>query len=77
MQLFFDAEQLLRLLFLDAGDGNAGPAADDVFNIFAAHDAGGRVVEVILVAQGAEAFALFAFLVGVEARLFKLMVGDG
>ena len=77
VQLFFDAEQLLRLFFLDRGDGNAGPAADDVFDVFAADDAGGRVVEVVLVAEGAEVVALLAFLVGVEARLLELVVRDG
>ena len=58
------------------GDGNAGPAADHVLDILAADNAGGRVVEVILVAQGAQVLALLAFLVGVEARLLKFMVGD-
>ena len=77
MQLLFDAEQLLRFFFLDGGDGNAGPAADDVLDIFAADDAGGGVVEVVLVAQGAEVVAFFAFLVGVEARLLELVVRDG
>src|ERR1035441_6825313 len=28
VQLFFNAQQLLRFFFLDAGDGDAGPAAD-------------------------------------------------
>ena len=77
MQLFFHAQQLLRLFFLDAGDGHAGPAADHILNVFAAHDAGRRVVEVILVAQGAQVLALLAFLVGVEARLLELMIRDG
>ena len=77
VQLFFHAQQLLRLFFLDAGDGNAGPAADHVLDVFAAHDAGSGVVEVVLVAQGAQVFALLALLVGVEARLLELVVGDG
>ena len=77
VQLFFHAQQLLRLFFLDAGDGHAGPAADHVFDVFAADDAGGGVVEVILVAQGAQVLALLALLVGVEARLLELVVRDG
>ena len=77
MQLLFDAEELLRLFFLDGGDGDAGPAADDVFDVFAADDAGGGVVEVVLVAEGAEVVALLAFLVGVEAGLLELVVRDG
>ena len=63
VELFFDAEELLGLFFLDAGDGDAGPAADDVLDVFAADDAGGGVVEVIFVAKSTQVFALFAFLV--------------
>ena len=77
VQLLFHAQQLLRLFFLDAGNGNAGPAADYVLDVFAAYDAGGGVVEVILVAQGAQVFALLALLVRVEASLLELVVGDG
>ena len=77
MEFFFHAQQLLRLFFLDAGDGNAGPAADDVFDVFAANDAGSGVVEVVLVAQGAQVFALFALLVGVEAGLLELVIRNG
>ena len=77
VQLFFDAEQLLRLFFLDRRDGNAGPAADHVLDVFAADDAGGRVVEVVFVAKGAQVLALLALFVGVEARLLEFMVRDG
>ena len=42
-----------------------------------ADDAGGGVVEVVLVAQGAQAFALLALLVGVEAGLLEFVIGDG
>ena len=77
MQLFFHAEKLLRLFFLDGGDGYAGPAGDDVFDVFAGDDAGAGLVEVVLVAEGAKVFALFALLVGVEACLLELVVRDG
>src|ERR1700722_11445786 len=33
VQLFFHSQQLLRLFFLDRGNRNAGPAANDVLNI--------------------------------------------
>ena len=77
MQLFFNAKKFLGLFFLDAGDGNAGPAANDIFNVFAANNAGSRVIEMVLVAQSTQVFALFAFFVGVEARLLKFMIGNG
>jgi hypothetical protein len=60
-----------------AGDGDAGPAGDDILDVFAGDDAGGGVVEVVLVAQGAQVLALFALLVGVEARLLELVIRDG
>jgi hypothetical protein len=39
--------------------------------------AGGGIVEVVLLAQLAHVLALFALLVGIEARLLELVVGDG
>ena len=77
MQFLFDAEELLRFFFLDGGDGDAGPAADDVFDVFAADDTGGRVVEVVFVAEGAEVIPFLAFFVGVEASLLEFVVRDG
>ena len=77
VQLFLDAEQLLRLFFLDAGDGHAGPAGDNILDVLAADNAGSRVVEVVLVAESAQILALLALLVGVEAGLLELVVGDG
>jgi len=76
VQLLLNAEQLLRLLFLDARHRHAGPARNHILNVLAAHNARGRVVEVILFAQRAQCLALLAFLVGIEARLFELMVGN-
>ena len=77
MQLFFDAQQLLRLFFFDRSDGNAGPARNYVFDIFASDYAGGRFVEMIFLTQGAQVLALLAFFIGVEARLLELVVRDG
>ena len=71
VQLFFDAEEFLRLFFLNGGDRDAGPAGNHVFDVFAAYDAGGGVIEMILLTQRAKVFALFAFFVGVEAGLFR------
>src|SRR5208283_2962781 len=76
VQLFFDAQQLLRLFFLDRGDGNAGPARNHIFDILAANYAGRRLVQMIFLAQRAQVLALFAFFVRIEARLLELMVRD-
>ncbi len=77
VELLFHAQQLLRLFFLDAGDGNAGPAAHDVLNVFAADDAGGGVIEVVFVAEGTQVLALLPLLIGVETGLLELVVRDG
>src|SRR5579872_3003314 len=77
VQLFFNAQQLLRFLFLDGRDGNAGPARHHFLDVFAVDHPGGGVVQVVLFAQATEVFALFPLLVGVETSLLKLVVGDG
>ena len=77
MQFLFDAQEFLRFFFFDRSDGDAGPARDYVFDVFAVDYAGGRLVEVIFFAQGAEVVALLAFFVGVEARLFEFVIRDG
>ncbi len=51
VQLFFHPQQSLRLLFLQRGDRHAGPAADNIFDVFASHDAGGGIVQVVFVAK--------------------------
>jgi hypothetical protein len=43
VQLDFDAQQFLLLVFLDRGDGDAGPARDHFFDVFARDDAGVEV----------------------------------
>ncbi len=77
MQLFFDAQKLLRFFFFDRSDGHAGPAGDNIFYVFAADDASGGFIQMIFFAQGAQVLALLALFIGVETRLFKLMVCDG
>ncbi len=77
MEFFFHAQQLLRLFLFDGIDGNAGPAGDDVFNVFATDHAGGGFIQMMFFPQGAQVLALFAFFVRIEARLFELMVRDG
>ena len=77
MQLFFDAQQLLRFFFFDRGDGNAGPARYHVLDVLPTDYAGGGFIEVVFFAKGAQVLALLAFFVRVEARLLELVVRDG
>ena len=77
VQLFFDAQQLGDLFFLDGRHGHAGPARHHVFDVVLGHDAGRGIVEVVFLAQLAHVLALFALLVGIEARLLELVVRDG
>src|SRR5579862_7189409 len=77
VQLFFDAEQLLRLFFFNRRDRDTGPAGDNVLDVFAVDDAGRRFVEMIFLAKSAQVLALFAFFVRIETRLLELMVRDG
>src|SRR5579864_4332718 len=77
VQLFFHAQQFLRLFFLDGGYGHAGPTAYHLLNVLTAHNAGGRLIQVIFLAQGAQVLALLALFVGVEPRLFELVVRNG
>jgi hypothetical protein len=77
VQFLLDAQQLLRFFFFDRGDRHAGPARDDFFDVFAVHDAGGRLVEMILLAQSPKVLALFAFFVRVEAGFLEFVIRDG
>ena len=77
VQLLFDAQKLGDLFFLNGGHRNAGPARDHVLDVVLGDDAGGGVVEVVLLAQLPHVLALFALLVGIEARLFELVICGG
>ena len=77
VQFRLDAQQLLLLVFLDRGDADAGPARHHFFDVFARHDAGGSVVELVALAQAAQIFFFFALFFGIETRLFEFMIGDG
>jgi hypothetical protein len=77
VQLFLNPQQLLRLFFLDRGDRHARPAAHHILDVLAAHDAGRRIVQVVLVAQAAQVLALLAFFVGVETSLLELVIRNG
>ncbi len=77
VQLVFDAQQLGDLFLFDRRHGHAGPARHHVFDIVLGDAAGGGIVQVVLLAQLAHVLALFALLVGIEARLFEFVVRDG
>src|ERR1035437_1744839 len=47
VQLFFDAQQLGDLFFLDGRHGDAGPARHHVFDIVLGYAAGGGIVQVV------------------------------
>ncbi len=76
MQLFFHAQQFLRFFFFNGRNRNAGPAADNFFDVLTVDDTGGRLVKMIFLAQAAEVFPLFPLFVGIETRLLKFMVGN-
>src|SRR5208283_5629663 len=61
---------------LDGGDRHAGPARDDLFDVFAGYDARGRVIEFVTLAQAAQVFLLLALFLGVETRLLEFMSGN-
>ena len=77
MQFLFDAQQLLLLVFLDGSDRHASPARNDFFDVFAGHDAGGRIIQLQTLSQLPQIIFFFAFFLGIEPRLFKFMIGDG
>src|SRR6266436_7055869 len=77
VQLFFDAQQFLRLFFFNGSDGHAGPARYHVLDVLPTDNAGGGFIEVVFFAKGAQVLALLAFFVRVEARLLELVVRDG
>ena len=77
MQLFLNAQQLGRLFLLDRSNRHTGPAAHHVLNVLARHNPGARVIQVILVAECAQVFALLPLFVRVEPRLLELVIRDG
>src|SRR5437899_12912510 len=54
VQLRLDAQELLLLVFLDGGNGNAGPAGDNLLDIFAGPYPGRGIVELVPPAQVAQ-----------------------
>src|SRR6266404_343584 len=72
----FDTQQLLLLVFLDGGDGNACPTGNHFFNILTADDAGGGVIQLVTIAQSAQRFLFLALFLGIEARFLEFMRGD-
>src|SRR5262249_17160787 len=77
VQLFFDAQQLVRLFFLYRRDGHTRPARNHVLDVLPTDNAGGGFIEVVFFAKSAQVLALLAFFVRVEARLLELVVRDG
>ena len=77
MQLFFNAQQLLRFFFFDRGNWDAGPARYHVLDVLPTDNAGGGFIEVVFFAKSTQVLALFAFFVRIEARLLELVVRDG
>src|ERR1019366_5532243 len=77
VQLFFDAQQLLRFFFFNRGDGSTSPARYHILDVLPTDNAGGGFIEVVFFAKGAQVLALLAFLVRVEARLLEVVVRDG
>src|SRR2546429_6709535 len=76
VQLRLDAQELLLLVFLDGGNGNAGPAGDNLLDIFAGHYPGRGIVELVPLAQVAQVLLFLAFLFGIEPGLFKFVIGE-
>jgi hypothetical protein len=72
-----DTQKLLLLVFFNGGDGYAGPAGDDFFDVFPGNDARGRVVKLEAFTQTAQIFLFLALFLGVETRFFKFVRGNG
>src|SRR5262249_26190905 len=47
------------------------------FNVFLGHHAYGAFVQVVFLTQQTQVLALLALLIGIEARFFEFVVGDG
>src|SRR5579864_4017122 len=77
VELFLDAQKLLRFFLFDRSNGHAGPPRDDIFDVLAVDHARRRLVEMILLSQGAQVLALLAFFVGVKTCLLELVIRNG
>jgi hypothetical protein len=77
VQFLFDAEQFLLFVFFDRGHRNAGPAGDHLFDVLAGDDARRGFVNVQFFAELAQVLLFLALLLGVETRLFELVICDG
>src|SRR5216683_2971672 len=77
VQLGFNAQELLLLVFLDGSYSDARPAGDDFLNVLAGDDAGGSVVQLVAFAEAAKIFLFLAFFFGIEAGFFEFVRGDG
>src|SRR5713226_2840760 len=71
VQLYFDAQQFLLLVFLDRGDRYARPARNDLFDVFARDDASRGVIQLQTLAQLAQVIFFFALFFGIEPRFLK------
>src|SRR5260370_18826923 len=71
-----DAQKFLLFVFLDGSDADAGPARNDLFNVFAGDDARRGVVQLEAFAESAQVFLFLALFFGIKARLFEFVIGD-
>ena len=77
MQFRLDAQKFLLFVFLDGSHADARPARNDLFNVFASHDARRGVVQFEAFAQPPQVFFFLALFLGIETRLFEFVIGDG
>src|SRR5215469_3103177 len=76
VQFRLDAQQLLLFVFFDGSNGDPGPAGDNFFDVFAGHDPGRSVIELVAFAEAPQIFFFLALFFGVEAGLFKFVIGN-
>src|SRR2546430_17536860 len=77
VELGLNAQQFLLFVLFDGGDSNAGPASDNFLNVFAGNHARRSIVQLISFAKAAQIFLFLALFFGIEASLFKFVIGDG
>src|SRR5256886_7159792 len=76
VQFLFDAQKLLLFVFLDGSDGNAGPARNNLFDVFARDYARGGVIQLVPVPELAQIFFFLPLFFGIKTRFFKFVRGD-